>query len=76
MNDEGSGSEEEEQREASGGLGENEYKTVRPNHITREERDKIKKLRTAFVNYRPLDSMVSNIMLKYGLRLRETINAD
>ena len=76
MGDEGSGSDEEGQREASGGIGENEYKTVRPNHITREEREKIKKLKNAFVNYRPLDSMVSTIMLKYGLRLRETINSD
>ena len=75
MGEDGSGSEEEEQREASGGIGDNAYKAVRPNHISREEREKIKKLRTAFANYRPLDNMVSSIMLKYGLRLRETINS-
>lgn len=71
-----SGSDQEEEREGTGNMGDNVYRRERTNQITREERDKIRKLKNAFVNYRPLDSMVSAIMLKYGLRLRETINAD
>jgi hypothetical protein len=48
----------------------------RANQISREERDKIRKLKNAFVNYRPLDNMVSSIVMKFGLRLRETYNND
>ena len=71
-----SGSEQEEEREGTGNLGDNVYRRERTNQITREDREKIRKLKNAFVNYRPLDSMVSGIMLKYGLRVKETSNAD
>jgi hypothetical protein len=71
-----SGSEQEEEREGTGNLGDNVYRRERINQITREDREKIRKLKNAFVNYRPLDSMVSGIMLKYGLRVKETSNAD
>jgi hypothetical protein len=66
-----SGSEEEDdQGEASGILGENVYRKNHANILSREEREKLKRLRNAFVNYKPLDNMVSTIMIKYGLRLR------
>lgn len=48
---------------------------VRP-LVSREERDKIRKLKHAFLNFKPLDSLVSSLMIKYGLNLRQTHTPD
>lgn len=44
--------------------------------ISREEKEKIRKLKQAFLNYKPLDHMVASMMQKYGLNLRETTNSE